>query len=151
MGHYGLTVGFSKDLESKDFAFVFVRVATRQRREPYAGKGSYNHSPTKKGSASLNYVACLPPPSPRYFERKEGEGWNGPVPSVLSSLKSLMPNWRDESPSLWSRVATLARLAGEPPPLAAPTPLRWSKKSVITCFSFSLCSTSTGSDLFDER
>lgn len=40
MGHHDLTVGFPKDLESKDFAFVFFRIATRQGREPHAGKGS---------------------------------------------------------------------------------------------------------------
>lgn len=74
MGHHDLTVGFPKDLESKDISFVFFRIATRQGREPHAGKGSYDHSPTKNGSASLNCVACLPLPSLRYFSEKEGGG-----------------------------------------------------------------------------
>lgn len=74
MGHHDLTVGFPKDLESKDFAFFFFRIAARQGREPHAGKGSYNHSPTKNGSASLNCVACLPLPSLQYFSKERGEG-----------------------------------------------------------------------------
>lgn len=63
MGHHDLTVGFPKNLESKDFAFVFFRIAARQRREPHAGKGSYNDSRTKNGSVSLSCAACLSLPS----------------------------------------------------------------------------------------
>lgn len=74
MGHHDLTVGFPKDLESKDFAFVLFRVAARQRREPDAGKGSYNHYPTRKGSASLNGVAC---PSTSILTISSAEGGRG--------------------------------------------------------------------------
>lgn len=63
MGHHVLTVGFPKDLESKDFAFVLFRTAARQGREPDARKGSYNDSRTKDGSASLSCAACLSLPS----------------------------------------------------------------------------------------
>lgn len=63
MGHHVLTVGFPKNLESKDFAFVFFRIAARQGREPNAGKGSYNDYRTKNGSASLSCAACLSLPS----------------------------------------------------------------------------------------
>lgn len=75
MGHHDLTIGFPKDLESKDFASVFFRVAARQRREPYAGKGSYNDSQKiKNGSASLNCVACPSTSTPTRFSEEGGRG-----------------------------------------------------------------------------
>lgn len=89
MGHHDLTVGFPKDLESKNFAFVFFRVAARQRREPYAGKGSYNHSPAKNRSAFLNCIACIPLPSLQYFFRGRRERVERTSPKRLEQFKVL--------------------------------------------------------------
>lgn len=74
MERHDLTVGLPKDLESKDFAFVFFRVAARQRREPYAGKRPYSYSPTKNSSASLKSKLCRLPSIPTIFSEEEGRG-----------------------------------------------------------------------------